>query len=229
MKFVKQSQTLDFEKICPDFETKTKRHGSLLPNIVRCIVCGPSNCGKTNVIIGLLLHKHGLRFNKVYIYSKTLYQPKYTYLERVFNLIPNISLEKYDSNDHILSPHDAQPNSVIIFDDVVCENQNNIRDYFAMGRHKLIDCFYLSQTYSKIPKQLIRDNTNLLIVFKQDDVNLRHIYDEHVSSDMSWAQFRQMCTEIWIEPYNFMVINKDCPKNKGCYRKKFDTFVLLDE
>lgn len=229
MKFVKQSQTLKLGKTCPGEEVVVSRHGPLLPNTIRCIICGPSNCGKTNVIIGLLLHEHGLRFKNIYLYSKTLYQPKYVYLENILNLVPDVSFAKYQDNELILSPHDAKPYSIMIFDDVACENQSNMRDYFAMGRHKFIDCFYLNQTYSKIPKQLIRDNANLLILFKQDDVNLRHVYDEHVNTDMSWSQFREMCSKIWSEPYNYLVINKDCAKNEGGYRKNFDTFVLFDE
>ncbi|KYQ48820.1 hypothetical protein ALC60_12125 [Trachymyrmex zeteki] len=42
-----------------------------------------------------------------------------------------------------------------------------------MGRHAHVDCFYLCQTYAKISKHLIRDNANLLILFKQDKKLLR--------------------------------------------------------
>ncbi|CAK1591437.1 unnamed protein product [Parnassius mnemosyne] len=125
-----------------------------------------------------------------------------------------------------MSPHEASPNSIIIFDDVACENQNIIRDYFTMGRHKNIDCFYINQTYNKIPKQLVRDNANLIILFKQDDVNLRHIYNEHVGSDMTWSQFRDMCSTLWSKPFNYIIINKDCERNKSCYIMKFDTFII---
>jgi hypothetical protein len=180
------------------------------------------------LIVGLLLHEHGLRFQNVYVYSKTLFQPMYQFLEQVLKLVPSVSFQKYSENEEILSPHVACINSIMIFDDVACENQNNIRDYFAMGRHKNIDSFYLNQTYSKIPKQLIRDNANLIILFKQDDVNLRHVYDEHVGSDMSWSQFREMCGQVWDIPFNYLVINKDCNKKSGCYRKGFDTFIVLD-
>lgn len=112
----------------------------------------------------------------MYVYSKTLHQPKYRFLEKVLNMVPGISFAKYHENEKVLSPQNAKSNSVIIFDDVACENQNNIRHHFAMGRHKHIDCFHLNQTYTKIPKQLIRDYANLLVIFKQEDVNLKHIY-----------------------------------------------------
>lgn len=38
-----------------------------------------------------------------------------------------------------------------------------------MGRHA-IDAAYQSRTYSKIPKQLIRDNCNFTVLFKQDEI-----------------------------------------------------------
>lgn len=226
MFFVKQPSSLKVEEICLASKNNgVQRHGKLLPNTIRCIICGPSNSGKTNLLIGLLLHPEGLHFLNVYIYSKTLYQPKYIYLEHVLKLVPRAHLSKFHEHDDVLSPQQAKSNSVVIFDDVACEKQDHIRDYFAMGRHKNIDCFYLNQTYSKVPKQLIRDNANLMILFKQDDINLKHVYDEHVNTDLAWKQFRDMCAKIWSVPYNFLVINKDCQKNEGRYRQNFDTYV----
>jgi len=62
-----------------------------------------------------------------------------------------------------------------------------------MGRHADVDCFYLCQTYTKISKHLIRDNANLLILFKQDDINLKHVYNDHVNIDMSYEDFCDLC------------------------------------
>lgn len=230
MKFVKQPYNFQVDKICLSLNDvgQIRRHGNYLPNTIRCLICGPSNCGKTNLMIGLLLHEKGIHYHNLYIYSKTLFQPKYQFLFNVLKLVTEVNVHKYTENNEIDSPRDAEMDSVIVFDDVACENQTNIRDYFSMGRHKRIDCFYLNQTYSKIPKQLIRDNANLIILFRQDDVNLKHVYDEHVNTDMNWSQFREMCTQIWSKPYNYLVINKDCDKNHGRYRMNFDTFVLFD-
>jgi len=62
-----------------------------------------------------------------------------------------------------------------------------------MGRHKNIDAFYLSQTYSHIPKHLIRENANFNIMFTQDDLNMRHIYQDHIKTDMNYATFVKIC------------------------------------
>lgn len=54
--------------------------------------------------------------------------------------------------------------------------------FFSMGRYSDANLiFYLTQTYSKIPEQLVRDNENFLILFKYDDKNLRHIFDDHLT------------------------------------------------
>lgn len=228
MKFVKQSQTLKVNNIKLENHSQKVRHSTLLPNTIRCIICGPSNCGKTNIMLNLLLHENGVKFKNIYLYSKTVFQPKYCFLKQVIRCIPNANLFIFHDNKEVLHPNDALTNSIMIFDDVTCENQINIRNYFAMGRHKQIDCFYLSQTYSKIPKQLIRDNVNLLLIFKQDDINLKHIYNEHVNTDMEWLQFKKLCSTIWQDRFDFLLINKDCSLNEGRYRRGFDIFVTFE-
>lgn len=227
MRFVKQNVSLAIHKLHFD-KISYQRHGNLLPSTIRCILCGPSNCGKTNVMVNLLINENGLNFTNVYLYTKTADQSKYQFLRHVFDLVPNASLYIYNNNRDVIELKDVKRNSVMIFDDIICENQNDVRNYFSMGRHKNIDCFYLAQTYSKIPKQLIRDNANFFIIFKQDDVNLKHIYDENVNSDMSWCLFKKLCSKIWTNPYSFLTINKDCELDKGRYRKMFDEFIHLN-
>lgn len=203
------------------------RHGPLLPNTIRSIIAGPSNCGKTNVVLTLLQHENGLRFQNVYVYSKSLYQPKYKYLEQLLKPIKGISYHSYNSSDCIIPPSNAKPNSIFIFDDVACDKQSIIRDYFSMGRHNAVDCFYLCQTYSHIPKHLIRDNANVIVLFKQDELNLKHVFSDHVNTDMSFETFKSICGNCWQDPYGFLVIAKDCNLNQGRYRKGFDKYIYI--
>lgn len=203
------------------------KHGALLPNTVRCIITGPSNVGKTNVAFNLLVHPNGLRFNNLYIFSKSLNQPKYQLLEKIISDIPEVALYKFNANDEVMEPSNAKPYSIFLFDDVSCENHNIIKMYFAMGRHYHIDSIYIGQTYSKIPKQLIRDNANLLIIFHQDETNLKHIYNEHVGVDMAYDKFKLICKSAWKDKYSFLVINKEQEMNNGKYRVKFDKYIIL--
>ncbi|XZQ52184.1 MAG: ATPase/DNA packaging protein [Candidatus Karelsulcia muelleri] len=189
MKIVQQAVKLDIKNLdcgTNSSSSSSSKHGSHLPNTVRCIISGSSNSGKTNIAFNLLFHPNGLRFQNVYVFSKSLFQPKYVMLGNVFNALSEIEYFTFSENDEVPSPTDISPNSVMLFDDVACERQHNIRKYFAMGRHSGVDTLYLCQTYSLVPKQLVRDNANFLILFKQDDLNLRHVYNDHVNTDMTF-------------------------------------------
>jgi len=107
-----------------------------------------------------------------------------------------------------------KPVQSVMFDVVACEYQDHIRNYFCVGRHTRVDCFYLCQTYTRIPKHLVRDNANFIILFKQDELNLSHVYDDHVKTDMAYAQFREMSLASWPN-HGFLVIDKDRELNEG--------------
>lgn len=207
-------------------QSQEKRHGRLLPNSVRGLVVGPSGAGKTNSILALITHPNGLRFENVYVYSKSLNQPKYKLLEDLLRRVEGVRYLPFESHEQVISPDEARPNSIFLFDDISCTgtSQTHVRNFFCMGRHKGVDSFYLAQTYAHIPKHLIRDNANFLVVFKQDDMNLKHIYMDHVNTDMMFSQFRDMCASCW-QDHGFLCIDKDSPFADGRYRKGFDCFI----
>lgn len=226
MRLVKQDTLINVRNL--DFvhnKVIKMRHHPLLPNSIRAIIVGPSNCGKTNVMVSLIESPNGLRFENIYLYSKSLYQPKYEYLRKLIEPINGMGYYTFTNNADVLPPDEARRNSIMIFDDVACEKQNNIRNYFSMGRHNNIDSFYLCQTYTHIPKHLIRDNANFIIMFKQDEMNMKHIYNDHVGSDMSFKQFINICHECWKDKHGFLVISKDNEIESGRYRKGFDIFI----
>lgn len=207
--------------------TMEKRHGPLLPNTIRAVFCGPSNCGKTNVLISLLIQPNGLKFQNIYLYSKSLNQPKYLFLQELLRPIDDMKFFTFGDREQVISTDKALPNSIMIFDDVSCEKQDNMKAYFCMGRHKSVDCFYLCQSYAQVPKHLIRDNVNLMVIFRQDEMNLRHIYKDHVNTDMSYEKFKNLCTSCWKDDeHSFLVIDKDSKHDHGRYRSGFDKFII---
>jgi hypothetical protein len=226
MKFVKIDHPIKVENF--DMQNfKKNKHGLLMPDNIRGLIVGPSNCGKTNVMLSMLLHPNGLRFENIYIYSKSIHQPKYKYLKKIATSVKGMGYNEFLNNSDIITPSEAKTNSIFIFDDVACDKQDNIRAYFSMGRHNSVDSFYLCQSYTYIPKHLIRDNANFIIAFNQDDLNLKHIYNDHVNSDMDFNQFKNLCSQCWKEEYGFLVIDKDSPFNNGRYRKKFEEFARI--
>lgn len=234
MQFVKQSIEIPVrnndDKTCAS-ENQPKRHSDLFPNNVRCIIAGPSGCGKTNVLLSLILNENGLKFENLYLYCKTLDQEKYKYLSEVVRPINGVGFYTFTSSQNVLDPSQMKKNSLIVFDDVINDNAINrgvVRNIFTLGRHRNIDVVYLVQSYTKLNKHLIRDNCNFVIMFRQDDTNLKHIYNDFgVNADMKFEEFRYFCLECWRESYGFACISLEHERDNGRYRKRFEQYLKL--
>lgn len=81
---------------------------------------------------------------------------------------------------------------------------------------------------SDFPKLLIRCNANIIVLFKQDERNLHHVYNDHVNTDIDLDTFKNICSRAWNKDSNsFIVIDKESVMNKGRYRFGFDTFINI--
>ena len=129
-------------------------------------------------------------------------------------------------------PVDLNPNekNLLVLDDIMTGPQSKAEDYYTRGRHNNVTVFYISQSYFRLPRQTIRENSNFLVLFPQDEKNLRHIYEDRCSADthvVSYDLFKKLCTTIWNEkPYNFVTIDSTRQLHTGKYRKNFDEFWL---
>lgn len=192
-----------------NFDTKSSTAGSrtvaAFPNTMRCGLFGPSGCGKTNVLLTILLHKQPIKH--IYLCSRTNFQDKYKLLK---NLTASAKVNYHELQvDKLPLPEDIHPDSIIIFDDVLTEDQNKIANFFIRGRHRNISCFYLAQSYTKIPKKsCIRENFNYLILFRQDSINLRQIYNEHITGT-TFDKFKKLCDKCWRQKYGFLTFDED--------------------
>lgn len=226
MKFIRQKTNIVISNVDNQKIVKISKHGDLLPNSIRAIIVGSSGSGKTNLMISLLEHPNGLRYENIYVFSKSLFQEKYVNLENTISKIDGMSFFGFSNACDVLDPSLALPNSIMIFDDVASEKQGPIRSYFCFGRHRAVDSFYLSQTYSFIPLQNIRVNANLIIMFRQNVTNLKHVFNDVVSPDMSFEKFSNMCSKCWSDRYSFVVIDLESEINKGRYRRNFNEFII---
>ena len=142
--------------IKPLFSNK-KMEKNLYPNhAVRCIITGPSECGKsvflTNVILNFINE-----YNKVFIYSPSLHQDLYQKIIKYFNkyipihIIPNIlneedidivieeivndkdfgksdtEIETYESIEELKLPQEYEDGGIIILDGLNEEEMNDPR------------------------------------------------------------------------------------------------------
>jgi hypothetical protein len=226
-----------------------RQNNFLLPNSLRACIIGKSGCGKTNLLMNLLLNSYGeeefLDYDNLFIFAKSLHQQEYKFLFECFNkglnkndiirLIRNeqitennkhnINIEFYDDSNLVPDPSelDKTKKNLIIFDDVILEKQNKIEQYYTRGRHNNVDCIYISQNYIKLPRQTVRENANFFILFPQNDITLENFYRDHCT-DLNKNSFKNICKEIWKEPYSFVTIDMTRNKNNGKYRKMLNEF-----
>ena len=111
-------------------------------------------------------------------------------LTRSPNQYPN-----YETSQEV-STIDDYKDCVVIFDDMLDHNQKEIHPFFTRGRHENIDVYYLSQRYFELPL-IIRDNSNIIILFKQTAKTVQNLYNDIAGFDMDYNEFKDLCREAW--------------------------------
>ena len=63
----------------------TKRcNNKLLPKSIRGLIVGKSGCGKTTLLLNLLLRLGWLDYNNLQVFGKSLFQPEYRIIKKAF-------------------------------------------------------------------------------------------------------------------------------------------------
>ena len=141
-----------------------------------------------------------------------------------------VDAEFIDDIDLIPDPSefDVDKKNVLVLDDVLLGPQNKIEDTYTRGRHNGIDTFYIAQNYFKIPRQTVRENANLIVLFPQDMKNLNHIYNDHCAGDgISCQQFHDFCSGVWRSgKHKYVVLDLTRDADKGKYRINLKDFWI---
>ena len=221
------------------------RHAIIFPKNIFCIISGATGCGKTNFMVNLFLKEGVLKYVDVSVYSTTIFQPAYTYLKACYETFEILIWNQtgramkianfYNNNSELVDPSSFAKESshILVFDDVMLQDQTLIKKYFCSGRHNNINVFYLVQSLHNIAKHCIRDNANMFILFKQDDKTLKYFRDSHVSGDMDFKEFKEFCDGAWHKGfgsdqhnYGFVVINLWDDPQSGRYWENFSKIYI---
>ena len=85
-------------------EVTTKRFNNLLLlRSIRGIIVGKSGCGKTTLLLNLLLRPGWLDYDNLSVFGKSLFQPEYRILKKAFeeNLPKECILRLFNMRDEI--------------------------------------------------------------------------------------------------------------------------------
>src|SRR5277367_5306116 len=190
----------------------SNKHVSFLPSNIFMIIAGRTGCGKTNLLMNFLPNPSVLCYSDVYVYCSTLHQPiwqdfisycnKLEEIPRQYGINHKIG-DFFDSDENIKNPSELDPSAshIMVFDDIMNADQTVIKEYFTKGRHNNVNVFYLCQSLHKITKHCIRGNTNVFILFHQDDKTLEYFHETYIRGDMDFKELKNFCNSAWSQKH----------------------------
>ena len=86
-----------------DVNSIKRNNSKLLPKSIRGIIVGKSGCGKTTLLLNLLLKPGWLDYNHLQVFGKSLFQPEYKILKSSFEkkLPKEVILKLFDAKNEI--------------------------------------------------------------------------------------------------------------------------------
>ena len=114
------------------------------------------------------------------------------------------------------------------FSIVVNDNKNRLKSWFKppiqLDKKKDYEIALINlETYYSFPNI---DRSNNSFSYSQNLKNLNHIFDDHVGSDMTKEEFRQLCRTAWEKQHRFVIIDLRSKKHNGKYRSGLDKIYI---
>lgn len=170
----------------------------------RMIICAPSGSGKTNFLCNLICAFDNT-FYKIVICVKSKAEPLYEMLEEKLNKGKSKQVEIYEDGEVPKLPDDKK-NRLIIFDDLLYDNQSEIKQYYIRGRKKGFSSIYLTQSYFKTPKDL-RLQCNYIVLGRNVLKRDLNIILQEIASNLTLDELQHYYNQATREPLNVLLID----------------------
>ena len=84
------------------------------------------------------------------------------------------------------------------------KQESDINMFFARGRHDKIDIYYESQSYFHLSESTIRNNCNIILLYKQTLGDIIPLFDDIAGLDMNLEEWKQLCHIAWENEYDYL-------------------------
>jgi hypothetical protein len=202
----------------------------------RALISGASGRGKTNLAVSAVL-QGDIKFDHLYLYVRDPTQSKYQLLMMFIQALEDEyeaengvrkSFATVVTNPEQIVPVDDVDVSLInlaIFDDMMMEkNQHLIEEYFIRGRHRNLNCIYLTQDYH-YTSPVIRKQCEYFVIFGvSSKAELVQLAKDH-SLEYDFKQFKDLLNKATNPKTNFMLIDRRTDNPLLQIRKNWDQVV----
>ena len=229
---VKQQSCAPIIHIETDTQEFINRHVLAPQWPFRLLICGQTGCGKTNLLLNLLLNY--LYYNRLYVYAKDLSESSYMFLQDFFDDVHRKLDEDYNITESIatfssnkadivdVDNLDKEYQNLIVFDDFVTEkDQDSIIELFTRGRKKNASVIYLTQSYYSTPKD-IRLQCNYFMFFNIGSKREVIEIEKDHAIGLTKEEFLEMFKSATEDPYSFMMIDLKTKEKRNKFRKNLD-------
>lgn len=232
----------NIDDLIRDKKSNIKQKHPLAPiHPSRSVITGSSGGGKTNFLVNLIIKC--LYFDRIYMYSKHLHQPKYDFL---YNYLLNLedsckkagmkkcnivmawedNLEKLVNNDALNKSYA----NLIVLDDFPIPTKAQklkIAKLYCSCRHKNTSIITLSQMYFQLERNV---RLNLSYAFIGNNSNKRELslLTSEMACDLNSEKFKKMYKMIHSEKYNMLMIDNETKDSRLKYRKNLDQPINTD-
>ena len=100
---------------------------------------------------------------------------------------------------------------------LLSKQESNFDLFFTRRRDNIIDIYYISQSYFHLPKITIRNNCNIINLFKQTLRDVILLFHDITGLDMDLHEWKQPCREAWENEYDYIQIDKVAKIREGIY------------
>ena len=108
-------------------------------------------------------------------------------------------------------------------------NDPRVRAMLKRSLHNILSIFIISQDYHELPKKTIRSNGNIYHIFKPNNfLNVRNIYQDKVSMDMTLDEYKYLTSTCWNKIYQPLTIDMTKVKYCGRYRLGLNSIFVPD-
>ena len=134
---------------------------------------------------------------------------------------PDTEIETYESIEELKYPQEFDDGGIIILHDLNKKEMNDprVQAMFKRLRHNILSIFIISQDYYELPKRTIRADGNIYHIFKPNNfLDVRSIYQDKASMDMTLGEFKYLTSTCWNKTYQPLTIVMTKDKCTGRYR-----------
>ena len=213
------------------------RHNSpLLPKSIRGLIIGKSGCGKTTLLLNLLLRPGWLDYNNLKVFGKSLFQPEYKIIKTAFEqkLPKEAIVELFKMRDEI---NDVADRAGELVSDPTAILQEVAKE-FKQDDKDIISCqFFESAEDVPDPKDMNKDLKNLMIfddlqLEKQSKCESYYVRGRHSNVDCFYLaqNYFKLPRQTIRENANFICIFPQDNKNiTNIYQDHASTDMPLEE